>query len=172
MNWTCEKIPLYIDHYLEGSLSRRDRLAYKAHVEKCPRCCGYFGREAPGPDGTTRWSCRTVALFLDDYLKEELSVRDKFTYEAHLQACPKCREGFDLTSALIKASHQLGGALTARDLERSCEIPQKVWDHMVQLPTEAQLRLAEIVSQDMVGHQERLERREKAQKKSRPTKTN
>ena len=44
MTWTCKKTQLFIDDYLEGKLSVRDRFAYEAHVETCPGCREYFDR--------------------------------------------------------------------------------------------------------------------------------
>jgi predicted anti-sigma-YlaC factor YlaD len=156
MKWTCKKIPLYIDHYLEGWLSRQDRLAYKAHVETCPHCRGYFGREAPNPDGTTRWSCRTVALFLDDYLEEKLSVKDRFTYEAHLATCPPCRKYVDGMSAFIEQFRgKVAPAIRESIPADAGEMPQRVADGFADLPIEKQLLLAEAVRRDAEADEKR-----------------
>jgi len=77
-----------------------------------------------------KWTCKKIELFIDDYLKEELSAQDKSTYEAHLQACPRCREYFDATSDFIKASHQLGKKLRAQD---PGPLPQKVLEQVEKL---------------------------------------
>jgi len=170
MKWTCKKIPLYIDHYLEGWLSRRDRLAYKAHVERCPRCCGYFGREAPGPDGTTRWSCRTVALFLDDYLEEKLSVQDRFTYEAHLETCPSCREYVDRMSAFIE---HVRGEIAPRIRAGVREMPEELRDAVAGLPIEKPLLWAEAVrkeaEEDERRRKEWMERARRRRERVKPS---
>jgi predicted anti-sigma-YlaC factor YlaD len=98
-----------------------------------------------------KWTCRKIELFIDDYLEEKLSVRDKFTYEAHLQACPRCREYLDRTSTLIKDAHQIGEILTTQDPARPCRVPQKVLNQVAQLPTESRFLLGVIASQDNGG---------------------
>jgi predicted anti-sigma-YlaC factor YlaD len=173
MKWTCKKIPLYIDHYLEGWLSRRDRLAYKAHVETCPGCRGYFGREAASPDGITRWSCRTVELFLDDYLEEKLSAEDEFTYEAHLETCPSCREYVDGMSAFIEKVHgEIGPRIRARERQVAPKMPQKVSDQLARLPIEKQFLLAEAVGRDVEEEDRRweewMERARKRRERAKP----
>jgi len=118
------------------------------------------------------WTCKKIELFIDDYLEEKLSVRDKFTYEAHLETCSGCHEYFARTSALIKDAHRIGEALTTQDPARPCRIPQRVWDQVAQLPTEEQLLLDRIMIRDLAERRERLERRGKAQRKSNSTRPN
>jgi predicted anti-sigma-YlaC factor YlaD len=115
-----------------------------------------------------KWTCRKIELFIDDYLEEKLSVRDKFTYEAHLESCSGCREYFGRTSALIKDAQRIGEALTTHPATPG-RIPQGVLDQAAQLPTQSELLLGVIASQDTVEKHERLARMEKAQKKSKPT---
>jgi predicted anti-sigma-YlaC factor YlaD len=119
-----------------------------------------------------KWTCKKIELFIDDYLEEKLSVRDKFTYEAHLDTCPGCREYFDRTSSLIKDAHRIGEALTTQDPAKPCQIPQRVWDQVAQLPTEEQLLLDRIMIRDMAEKHERLAGMDQARKKSKPTKPN
>jgi predicted anti-sigma-YlaC factor YlaD len=108
-----------------------------------------------------KWTCRKIELFIDDYLEEKLSVRDKFTYEAHLELCSGCREYFACTSALIKDAHRIGEALTTHSATPG-RIPQGVLDQAAQMPAKEHLLLRKIMSQDAEGYHQRLERRGRA----------
>lgn len=44
MTWTCKKIELFIDDFLEGKLSVQDTFTYEAHVETCPGCRKYVAQ--------------------------------------------------------------------------------------------------------------------------------
>jgi Putative zinc-finger len=41
MRWSCKKIELFINDYLEEKLSVQDKFTYEAHVETCPDCRKY-----------------------------------------------------------------------------------------------------------------------------------
>jgi anti-sigma factor RsiW len=44
MRWTCKKIELFLEDYLEGKLPVQDKFTYEAHVETCPGCRKYVDR--------------------------------------------------------------------------------------------------------------------------------
>lgn len=159
MKWTCEKIKLCVEPYLEGWLSARDTSAYEAHVETCPDCRDFFDREAPGVDETApkRWTCRKIELFLDDYLEERLSVQDRFTYEVHVETCPACREYVNRMSALVeKVRGEIGPRIRAAARQMPEKMRQRASDAWAELPIEQQLLLAEAIRGELEEEDRRL----------------
>ena len=53
-------------------------------------------------------TCKNLEGLITEYLEEALSPPARADFEAHLAACPDCRERLDETRALIGASHDLG----------------------------------------------------------------
>src|SRR5215467_8572753 len=92
-----------------------------------------------------RWTCRKIEFFLDDCLEGKLSVRDRFTYEAHVETCPGCREYFDHMSAFVEKVRQIG----PRTRPRPRQMPQRILGEWEGLPLENQLVLAEAVRRDL-----------------------
>jgi predicted anti-sigma-YlaC factor YlaD len=176
MKWTCKKIQFFAEHCFERWLSVRDRLAYKTHVKRCPGCRDFMGLEAPGVGKTApkRWTCRKIELFLDDYLQDELSVQDKFTYEAHMETCPSCREYVDQTSAIIE---HVRGEIAPRIRASVGQMPEQllesISDAMGGLPREKQLLWAEALrrqaEEDDRRHKEWMEKVRRRRERVKPT---
>lgn len=104
-----------------------------------------------------RWTCKKIELFLDDYLEGELSVRDTFTYEAHVETCPGCRKYVDGMAAFVeKFREQIGPASRAR----TGPAPQRVLNELSRLPIGKQFLLAEAIRSDL----EKTDKRWKAWK--------
>ena len=115
-----------------------------------------------------RWTCKRIELFIDDYLEGDLSVRDSFAYEVHLEKCARCRKYFENTSAYIEKVRRVGTNLPA-----SSGIPQSLLDHVARLPIGDQLRLGEEVRKALKDEEKRhQERMEKARKRRDPGKLN
>lgn len=159
MNWTCKKIKLCVEPYLEGWLSVRDTAAYKAHVDTCPDCRDFFGREAPGVDKTApkTWTCRKIELFHDDYLEETLSVQDRFTYDAHLETCPSCREYVNRMTAFVeKLKGEIGPGIRAAARQMPEKMRQRVSEALAELSIEEQILLAEAIRGELEEEDRRL----------------
>jgi len=115
-----------------------------------------------------RWTCKRIELFIEEYLEGELSARDSFTYEVHLEKCPSCRKYLQSMSAYIEHVRQVGTNLAA-----SSGIPQSLLDHVARLPIGDQLRLGEEVRKALQEEEKRhRERMEKARKRRDPGKLN
>jgi predicted anti-sigma-YlaC factor YlaD len=115
-----------------------------------------------------RWTCKRIELFIEEYLEGELSARDSFTYEVHLEKCPSCRKYLQSMSAYIEHVRQVGTNLPAPD-----RIPQILLDHVARLPLRDQFLLGERVREVLQEEeQKRRERMEKARKRRDRTNLN
>jgi hypothetical protein len=67
------------------------------------------------------WTCTRVRQYWDEYIEDQLSVQDKFEYEAHLAVCRECQSRLAETRGLIEASHKLGEKLRQDWRERTAD---------------------------------------------------
>lgn len=117
-----------------------------------------------------KWTCKKIEVFLDDYLEDKLSVRDKFTYEAHVETCPHCRDYFDHMSAFIEEVR--GEAALGMGL-RPGEMPQKVLEALARVPAEKQSLLVEAMRRDLEADgKRRKDWMERARARRQPAKAN
>ena len=117
-----------------------------------------------------RWTCKKIELFLDDYLEGELSVRDKFTYEAHVEACPECRKYVGHMSAFVE---EVRGETGPRTHLTPSEMPPKVLDELARLPAEKQTLLVQAIRKDVeADDKRRKDWMERARKRRQPLKAN
>ena len=117
-----------------------------------------------------KWTCKKIELFLDDYLEDELSVRDKFTYEAHVETCCRCHKYFDDMSAFIE---ELRGEIAPTMRQTPGEMPQKVLDKLARVPAEKRSILVEGLRRDMeADDKRRKDWTERARTRRQPAKAN
>jgi len=104
------------------------------------------------------WTCKKIQLFCRDYVDDELSVCDKFDYEAHVATCERCRNYIgsmlEVIPAIAEAARQPLRARVART-----PIPQKIIDAAERLPIEGKLRLIEFAPRSAEEERLREERR-------------
>lgn len=74
------------------------------------------------PSGT----CLDVVAHLSDYLDGELPADIRVMVEAHLAACPSCRELARSLKLMINLCHELGRRPPPRPMMR--EERQRLWD--------------------------------------------
>ena len=117
-----------------------------------------------------KWTCKKIELFLDDYLEDELSVRDKFTYEAHVETCFRCHKYFHDMSAFIE---EFRGETAPRMHVRPGEMPQKLLDELARVPAEKRSLLVEGLRRDLeADDKRRKDWMERARTRRQPVKAN
>ena len=120
-----------------------------------------------------KWTCKKIELFLDDYLEDKLSVRDKFTYEAHVESCSRCRKYFHDMSAFIEKVRGEARIRARARQEAGQVVPQRVVDAFAALPMRKQVLLAEAVRREAEEEDKRWkEWAERARKRREPARPN
>jgi anti-sigma factor RsiW len=66
-----------------------------------------------GDDTVNEMACQELVEVITDYLEGTLPQSDRARFDAHLAACPGCREYLEQMRALIR----LSGSLTAKSIE-------------------------------------------------------
>ena len=117
-----------------------------------------------------KWTCKKIELFLDDYLEDELSVRDKFTYEAHVESCSRCRKYFHDMSTFVE---EFRGEIAPRMRPTPGEMPQKLLDKLARVPAEKQSLLIEAMRRDLeADDKRRKDWMERARTRKQPARAN